>query len=989
MKGTFKAVSFLIMLFLSALPVAAEDWSYDFETAKTDIGKLFHEHREVTLNDMVWKIYCVRNNDDRMDYANGKGSMRIYGTKASMDGMPYVEMKYNKEGGIGVVSFDYRAYEREKDTQTAWIVQITEDDGQHWQTIGKPFTPTMEVQTFEAKANKENARIRIVREDYETFQWKDLGFTAMFNIDDMSITDASAVDPNAPYIDVESSKVDFGEVFKRETKAVTCKLSYRNLTAPIKLKMDDNPAFSLSKTEIPVKEGEDEDSVSITFAPKGYGAYRAIVTLQSGDVETFISLSGTGVRKPGEYEYSGGKGTEEEPYLISMATDMADLSEAVNDKYTYEGKFFKMTDDIDLSEIENLTPIGNNFGAAGATIKTFCGTFDGNGHTLTNLHMSYQGKEKIGVALFGVIQGATIKNLTIDNSSIQSDALTGGFVAAAMGGKVLNCHLGENVTINSTHQAYAAGIVCGAFGDSVVISDCSSRARISAVGMGVAGIIASCGVNGNVVKRCVNYGELSSNAGVVGGIVGQVEDGGSVSIKDCANFGKVTSPTNAGGIAALLSPSSFGPLNISNCYNNGDLDCYDNVHPITLPVTGEMSAIHIANSYYCADKYTDEVQGATGKTTQEMRSDAFAKLLNNGRKGPWVRSDDVNGGYPLPSDTVSSDSVVDNCVLMAGDVTVPQYAYYRMFIKKYNGKLADYVAAKKRFVVKYESDNEDVVASWGNSFKTVAAGEANVKMRIAGSEDGSLNAFDENNVLDEVSFHVNVADVVDMQIPPVNISWGAGKSEAMATEESAGHQLFTESYWKMHPSVGEEAREGVEVFLTDNFEFPLSMLYFNSQEELIASDLIVSSWERVKTPVISSVCKLLKEKGFKDMGLDPETGQWLMYNQDNQTMATCGLVFVQNQSYYYLSLYYEPQVPDHIDNIAMGKDFPKISVSYYDSGIGITADEQVGQRISIFGINGKCLAQSVVRQGGNVFEIPSKEPLVIKIGNFAPVKVIR
>lgn len=989
MKGTFKAVSFLIMLFLSALPVAAEDWSYDFETAKTDIGKLFHEHREVTLNDMVWKIYCVRNNDDRMDYANGKGSMRIYGTKASMDGMPYVEMKYNKEGGIGVVSFVYRAYEREKDTQTAWIVQITEDDGQHWQTIGKPFTPTMEVQTFEAKANKENARMRIVREDYETFQWKGLGFTGMFNIDDMSITDASAVDPNAPFIDVESSKVDFGEVFKLETKAVTCKLSYRNLTAPIKLKMDDNPAFSLSKTEIPVKEGEDEDSVSITFAPKGYGAYRTIVTLQSGDVETFISLSGTGVRKPGEYEYSGGKGTEEEPYLISMATDMADLSEAVNDKYTYEGKFFKMTDDIDLSEIENLTPIGNNFGAAGATIKTFCGTFDGNGHTLTNLHMSYQGKEKIGVALFGVIQGATIKNLTIDNSSIQSDALTGGFVAAAMGGKVLNCHLGENVTINSTHQAYAAGIVCGALGDSVVISDCSSRARISAVGMGVAGIIASCGVVGNVVNRCVNYGELSSNAGVVGGIVGQVEDGGSVSIKDCANFGKVTSPTNAGGIAALLSPASFGPLNISNCYNNGDLDCYDNVHPITLPVTGEMSAIHIANSYYCADKFTDEVQGATGKTTQEMRSDAFAKLLNNGRKGPWVRSDDVNGGYPLPSDTVSSGSVVDNCVLMADDVTVPQYAYYRMFIKKYNGKLADYVAAKKRFVVKYESDNEDVVASWGNSFKTVAAGEANVKMRIAGSEDGSLNAFDENNVLDEVSFHVNVADVVDMQIPPVNISWGAGKSEAMATEESAGHQLFTESYWKMHPSVGEDARKGVEVFLTDNFEFPLSMLYFNSQKELIASDLIVSSWERVKTPVISPVCKLLKEKGFKDMGLDPETGQWQMYNQDNQTMATCGLVFVQNQSYYYLSLYYEPQVPDHIDNIGMGKDFPKISVSYYDSGIGITADEHVGQRISIFGINGKCLAQSVVRQGGNVFEIPSKEPLVIRIGNCAPVKVIR
>ena len=242
------------MFVLSVLPVAAEDWSYDFETAKSDIGKLFHEHREVKLNGMIWKIYCVRNNDDRMDYANGNGSMRIYGTKASMDGMPYVEMKSNKEGGIGVVTFDYRAYEREQETQTSWIVQITEDDGAHWQTIGKPFTPTMEKQTFLAKVNKANARIRIVREDYEVFQWKDLGFKAIFNIDDMSVTDASAVDPNAPSIDMESNTLSFGEVYKGESKAVTCKLSYKNLTTPIKITMDDNSPFTLSKTEIAVKD---------------------------------------------------------------------------------------------------------------------------------------------------------------------------------------------------------------------------------------------------------------------------------------------------------------------------------------------------------------------------------------------------------------------------------------------------------------------------------------------------------------------------------------------------------------------------------------------------------------------------------------------------------------------------------------------------------------------------------------------------------------
>ena len=210
----------------------------------------------------------------------------------------------------------------------------------------------------------------------------------------------------------------------------------------------------------------------------------------------------------------------------------------------------------------------------------------------------------------------------------------------------------------------------------------------------------------------------------------------------------------------------------------------------------------------------------------------------------------------------------------------------------------------------------------------------------------------------------------------------------MGFEASAGHERFTENYWKMHPSVSEEAQEGVEVFLTDNFEFPLSMLYFNSREELIATDLIVASWERVKTPIVSAICKLLKDKGFKDMGLDPETGQWLMYNQDIQTMATCGLVFVQNQSYYYLSLYYEPEA-EGIEKICLEKDFPKISVNCHDSKVGITANEHVGQQITIFGINGSRLAQSVVRHGENVFDIASKEPLVIKIGNCASVKVLR
>ncbi len=983
MKKSFIVVCSILMLFLWGLPAMAEDWSYDFETAKNDIGKQFHEHREVTLNNMKWKIYCVRNNDDGMDYVNGKGSMRIYGTKASMDNMPYFEMKANKEGGIGVVTFAYRAYEREKDTQVAWVVQVTEDDGAHWKNIGKPFTPTMEVQQFEAKAHLKNARIRIVREDYETFEWKNLGFKAMFNIDDMTITDAKEVDPNQPVITVMEDKINFGEVFKGEKKNLTCTFSYNNLSSPVALSIEGSSSFSLLVTEMAAQEGMNEATFDIEFAPATYGNFAATVTLRSGETESIVSVKGTGTRKPGDYSYSGGKGTEEEPYLIATSADIMDLSDAVNEKFTYSGKYFKMTADIDMADVSGMLPIGNNFGSAGSEVKTFCGTFDGDGYTINHLRMSFKGKEKIGVALFGVLQGATIKNLTIDNSEIKSDALTAGIAAAVLGGTITNCHLGKNVTIASIHQAYAAGIVCGVFSEAATITDCTSHANVSAVGMGVAGILASCGVNGTVVSRCVNYGSLSSNAGIVGGIVGLVEDNGSIQVTDCANFGKVTSPDNAGGIVALLSPSAFGPLNVANCYNNGEIDCYGNNHPVTLPNTGEMSVINITNSYYCTEKYTGDVKAAIGKTTDEMKTDAFAALLNDGRVGPWTRSADVNEGYPLPSGI----EISENSILTAYDVTVPQHAYYRMFIKQYGRKLAEYVNAKNRFVVKYESDNEQVVASWGNAFKTVGTGEANVKMRIAGSLDGSLNAFDENNVLDEVSFHVKVEDFVTPTIPAINVSWGMEKEAAMKKEESFGHTKITETYWNMHPLVSEEAHAGVEIFATHNFEFPLSMLHFNAQGELIASDLIVSSWERVKTPEITPVCKLLKEKGYKYIGLSPETGQWQMYHEDSKTLATCGLVFVQNQSYYYFTLIYEPKSPVGINETIA--ELPEISVRTSGSVLEVTAEKYVGQAISVYSTTGQCLASATVKDGVNVFDIPSREVLIVKVGKHASVKVVR
>ena len=110
-----------------------------------------------------------------------------------------------------------------------------------------------------------------------------------------------------------------------------------------------------------------------------------------------------------------GSGTEFDPYLISSENDLAFVAKQVNDAVTgYEGEFFKLTVDLDLGN--NLwTPIGvgSNY---------FRGTFDGDGHTVTNLNVKTDPENSSAQygGLFGRVADGFIKNLTIDGAKVVS-----------------------------------------------------------------------------------------------------------------------------------------------------------------------------------------------------------------------------------------------------------------------------------------------------------------------------------------------------------------------------------------------------------------------------------------------------------------------------------------------------------------------------------------------------------------------------------------
>ena len=53
-------------------------------------------------------------------------------------------------------------------------------------------------------------------------------------------------------------------------------------------------------------------------------------------------------------EFFSGMGTEESPYLIQSATDLANISKSVNNGKNYTQRYFKLMNDIDFAESEIL-----------------------------------------------------------------------------------------------------------------------------------------------------------------------------------------------------------------------------------------------------------------------------------------------------------------------------------------------------------------------------------------------------------------------------------------------------------------------------------------------------------------------------------------------------------------------------------------------------------------------------------------------------------
>lgn len=266
-----------------------------------------------------------------------------------------------------------------------------------------------------------------------------------------------------------------------------------------------------------------------------------------------------------------GEGSAAKPFEVGSIGDLMLFRNAVNSE---NGKItsldsgaevaaqtarYRLTADIDMTGYNNSfgtwTPIGDYM----TTGTSFRGTFDGNNHSINNIHI----ESSTGYAgFFGYCSGATIKDLTLSGKFTTDTQNYSGILSGRIfNGTISNCKTYGSLTTESHFVGGIAGSV-----SYTKISDCSNYADVTGYSSS-GGIIGVCSQS-TLIYNCANYGSVTSpNYPSVGGVVGSSTDS---NIYNSCNYGVIQSSSSVGGIVGLLNPSSSNSF-IANCSNAGEV----------------------------------------------------------------------------------------------------------------------------------------------------------------------------------------------------------------------------------------------------------------------------------------------------------------------------------------------------------------------------------------------------------------------------------
>lgn len=237
-----------------------------------------------------------------------------------------------------------------------------------------------------------------------------------------------------------------------------------------------------------------------------------------------------------------------------------------------------MVNDIDLGDSQAKVCWDDAF----STSMSWCGTFDGQGHTLTYNYTSQVGTAKQHIAPFFSVGTCTIKNLHVTGTILTNGERPGGIVAYAKG----NC----------------------------LLENCWCSTKFTQIAM-----------DGSNVRA--------------GGIVAANAQGDYyVTLKDCLFDGQFTATTNAKGWAGIVGYAYTNSTTVlENCLFAPSLIDLSNTGSSYVFVTKHSKAkvVTITNCWYT--QKLGSADGGTQATTEAYSDGSLAAALNGERTdGPWT-----------------------------------------------------------------------------------------------------------------------------------------------------------------------------------------------------------------------------------------------------------------------------------------------------------------------------------------------------------------
>ena len=224
----------------------------------------------------------------------------------------------------------------------------------------------------------------------------------------------------------------------------------------------------------------------------------------------------------------------EEVIEISTVEELAAINDNLSGHYV-------LTADIDLGG-EEWAPIGT-YAPSGDSEEeqeipsdeyAFTGTFDGQGHTISNLSIHQPDGWALG--LFGCIANTQIGGFTLENAQVEGTVMVSCVAGYSYCSEVHDVQLtGGKVDVDYTEMS-SEGMYGGI------------------VGAGLAGLISDCDAQAEI-----NLPDGAANAGIIGGGLEMT------SVVNCTSTGSVTAGGSCYGLGAI-SGCGFGSEEFTNCY---------------------------------------------------------------------------------------------------------------------------------------------------------------------------------------------------------------------------------------------------------------------------------------------------------------------------------------------------------------------------------------------------------------------------------------